>query len=63
MASRSFRVALGASKSSDVTEGTNAPSGDFVELRVDEAISTDHDKIVQHVMQLLKYIQEDKRYA
>lgn len=63
MASRSFRAPLGASLDSDITEGTNAPSGDFVEIRVNEAISTDHDKIIQAVMRILKYIQEDQRYA
>ena len=63
MASRSFRVPLGASKNTDVTEGTSAPSGDFVEVRVDEAISTDLDKIILAIRQLEVYIVELKRYA
>lgn len=63
MASRSYRVALGASKLSDVTEAANAPSGDFVEVRMDEAISADHDKLIQALMLLERYIQQNKRLA
>ena len=55
-------VTLGASKGTDVTEGANAPSAGFVELRVDEAISTDHDKILQAIKRLVIYLQEDQRY-
>lgn len=63
MAGRSFSITLGASFDSDVTEGANAPAAGFVEIRVDEAISTDHDKIIQAIKRLVKYLQEDKRYV
>lgn len=63
MAARSFSLTLGANKRSDVVEGTSAPGAGFIEIRLDEAISTDQDKIEQTLIFLLDYIREAKRYA